>query len=85
MEQTYKIVGIQSMKGYKKLELQPLENLVEEDIKVNTMSLLKNVGGFMKDVQKMYGKDVAMDILRIPDDVFSEKKLVLDGTLTITY
>lgn len=85
MEQTYKIIGIQSMKGYKKLELQPLENLVQEEYKVDTMGLLKNIGGFMKDVQTMYTKDQAIDILRIPDKVFNEKELQLDGTLTITY
>ena len=85
MEQTYKIIGIRSGNGYKKLDLIALENTLQQNEKVDPLDALKNFGGLVQKTSQMYMKQKQIDTIRVPDTVYVEKQLGIDGTFTITY
>lgn len=84
MEIKYRVVGVKSIDGgYKKLELQSLDRLVSESSEVNAMDILKNISSFTKDTMKRMQKFSGVDVICIPDDVYVEKNIELDGLFTI--
>lgn len=85
MEQTYKIVGIQSSNGSKKLELRPLESIVTERESVNPLEAIKNLNSLVQRTQQMYSKNRIADIIRVSDKTFKDMDLKIDGTFTIKY
>jgi len=86
MEQTYKIIGIQSGNGYKKLELKPLETLVQDKEKDDLLSAAKlGFGGVIKKTAQMYSQQRLIDVIRVPDEEYELMNLTIDGTFTISY
>jgi hypothetical protein len=86
MEQTYKIIGIQSGDGYKKLELKPLETLVQNKEKDDLFGAAKmGFGGVIKKTAQMYKQDLRYDIIRVPDEEYKRMHLEIDSTFTINY
>jgi len=88
MEQTYKIVGIHSEQGCKKLCLVALENMMQKQETVDplaALNALKNMSGLVQKTSEMYLKQKQVDHIRVPDSVFKEKQLAIDETFTINY
>lgn len=86
MEQTYKIIGIQSGDGYKKLELKPLETLVQDKEKDDLFSAAKmGFGGVIKKTAQMYSQQRLIDVIRVPDETYEQMHLEIDSTFTINY
>jgi len=86
MEQTYKIIGIQSGNGYKKLELKPLETLVQDKEKDDLFSAAKmGFGGVIQKTAKMYSQQRLIDVIRVPDEEYKRMNLEIDATFTISY
>ena len=85
MEQTYKIVGIGSGNGYKKLELKQIENMVNENDEVSITDALKSMSGLVQKTQNAFLKSKQFDVIRIPDKLFKELHLEIDGLFTISY
>jgi len=85
MEQTYKIVGIHSEQGCKKLCLVALENMMQKQETVDPLAALKNMSSLVQKTSEMYLKQKQVDHIRIPDSVFKEKQLAIDETFTINY
>jgi len=85
MEQTYKIIGIRSGNGCKQLDLIALENTLQENESLDPLIALKNIGGLVQKTSQMYMKQKQIDTIRIPNRIYDEKKLEIDGTFTINY
>ena len=85
MKQTYRIVGIRSLDGFKKLELQPMDEMVQENKEVNLGDIMKNIGGFTKETARRFQKYQSFDVIRVSDLAFSEGKYELDGLFTIEF
>ena len=85
MEQTYKIVGVQSENGYKKLKLKPLEKEVNEKKKLNVLGALNDINGFIGETKNMFTGSIHVDIICVPDAEYVKRGLVIDGMFTITY
>lgn len=84
-EKSYMIVGIRSENGKKRLELKPVEDMVQKQEEINPMAALKNISGLVEKTKQMYSKGKNMDIIRISDDEFKELDLQIDGGFTIKY
>lgn len=52
---------------------------------IDPMQALKNIGGLVQKTSQMYMKQKQIDTIRVPDQVYKDKNLSIDGTLTITY
>lgn len=85
MEQSYKIIGVQSENGFKKLKLKPMENQVEEKKPLNVMAALKDINGFVSQTTDMFSKTVHIDMISVPDEVYKSMGLMIDGMFTISY
>ena len=52
---------------------------------IDPLQALKNIGGLVQKTSQMYMKQRQIDVIRVPDQVYKDKNLSIDGTLTITY
>ena len=84
-EKSYMIIGIRSEKGEKRLELRPLDDIIQKKEKLSPMDALKDIGGLVQKTQEMYSKGKTIDIVRVSDEDFKERHLEIDGYFTISY
>jgi len=85
MKQTYRVVGIRSMDGYKMLELQPIDDMVSEKKDVNAVDVLKNLNSFTRDTVKNFRKYQVFDKIRITDDEFVNRDIGIDSMFSIDF
>ena len=85
MKQTYRVVGIRSMDGYKMLELQPIDDMVSEKKDVKAVDILKNLNSFTRDTVKNFRKYQVFDKIRITDDEFVNRDIGIDSMFSIDF
>ena len=84
-EKSYMIIGIRSEKDEKRLELRPLDDIVQKKESLNPMAALKDIGSLVQRTQEMYSKGRNIDIVRVSNEDFKERNLEIDGYFTISY